>query len=419
MSKKKKKVKEPEPKAMKDFLCDLDQKFMQIVSKNTTKILNELWIKNFEENYKNGLWNIKNALNHDCLGIAKNKCVIGIGAGQCFNKNKDVLKEALNRDGVKNWENRSFITIASNHQFKPLLKMGIIPDFVMLVDASDVVYDQLCVDIPMMGQNTVLITGLHCSPKVLKAWTEQGRTIRYFLNMSKEVRAKFKDITGIDDTSHAIELGGNVLNGAWIVGLTKMGSTVFMCVGNDLSYADHPDLQKRKKEYYADGDYSTNDVTTGTGRDEATKMKKWAGYNLSRRLIVSPDPKDTLRRYNIELDLVGTTHTLWVYKIWLEAALMSQVQYTNNHFHYFNCTEGGILGVMSKEKTAVSFTDPTNWYMLDEVCRFYHTAMLGDAILQFEKSKELFECKERDARNAGVLVVPNYGDIVKSATLTR
>jgi hypothetical protein len=46
-------------------------------------------------------------------------------------------------DGVKSWFDRNFIILASNHQLKPLLNMGIIPDFVMVADASDVVMDQL------------------------------------------------------------------------------------------------------------------------------------------------------------------------------------------------------------------------------------------------------------------------------------
>ena len=138
-----------------------------MVSKNTKTHLVETWLTNLKKNVDNGLWQIHKPLNYDCIGIGKNKCTIGIGAGPSFNKNKEILMRNLNRDGVRNWNDRAFITICANHQYKPLLKMGIIPDFVMLVDGSDVVYDQLCKDIPVSGQNTVLVTGLHCSAKDL------------------------------------------------------------------------------------------------------------------------------------------------------------------------------------------------------------------------------------------------------------
>lgn len=391
-----------------EVTTEWDKQLLNVVSKNTKSHLTDLWLKNLKENYDNGLWKAHKPLIYDCLGIGRNKCVVGIGAGQSFNKNKDVLRDHLNRDGIKNWEERAYITICANHQYKPLLKMGIIPDFVMLVDASDVVYDQLCKDIPLMGQSTVLITGMHCSPKVLKEWTNQGRSIRFFLNAQETIREEFRVLTGEDDSRHFLELGGNVINGAWIVGIMKFGSTVFMCVGNDLAYNDCPDVEQRKKEYYADGDYSTNDKATGTGRDEASKMKKWAGFRLEKRRIVVADDKDPLRRYNIELDMMGTTHTLWVYKVWLEGTLMQQAAHNHNSFHYFNCTEGGILGVLARSKKSEDMSKPTNWYMLDEVCRFYHTAMLSDAMQYFEGCREIFLWqKQQGVRSAGGLVLPN------------
>ena len=71
-----------------------------------------------------------------------NKALIGVGAGQSFNKNKDILKKLTDWDGIKSWQDRNFVIMAANHQFKPLLKMGIIPVFVVVADASDVVMEQ-------------------------------------------------------------------------------------------------------------------------------------------------------------------------------------------------------------------------------------------------------------------------------------
>jgi hypothetical protein len=283
-----------------------------------------------------------------------------------------------------------------------LLNLGIIPDFVLLVDASDVVYDQLCKDIPDHGKSTILIAGLHCSPKVIKAWSEQGRDIRFILNTSNNAKEAYQKLTGNDPGGYSVELGGNVLNGAWVIAITKFHSHVFMAVGNDLSYQLSDDIDEQRKNYYSDKDYSTNAKVTGTGRDEAGRQKRWAGFSISSNALWT-NSKD---KYNIKLDLVGTSHTLWVYKTWLEATLMRQTKHKEVSFHYFNCSEGGILGVMSKCGDSMNLEqmrDKNNWYMFDDVCRFYHTAMLKDVFEHFEKCREVFDNQWQNGVNTNVL----------------
>jgi len=91
--------------------------------------------------------------------------------------------------------------------------------------------------------------------------------------------------------------------------------------------------------------------------------------------------------------VVGTSKTLWVYKTWLEGAIMSQTK-APVLFNYFNCTEGGILGVMAKDDRDEALFSKDNWYLLDEVAvnqhtgrPMYHTAMLKDATDLFIKIK--------------------------------
>jgi hypothetical protein len=348
------------------------------------------WVENLKENVKSKLWKKHKSLVDDCIGLGKNKAVIGVGSGASFNINKDILRHYLNRDGIREWENRAYITIAANHQFKPLLEMGIIPDFVLLVDASDVVFDQLTKDIPEHGKSSILIAGLHCSPKVLNKWSEQGRDIRFILNSANETRDMFQKLVGKDPNLYTVELGGNVLNGAWVIGISKMHSNVFVAVGNDLSFKLADNIEEQRKNYYSDKDYSTNAKVTGTGRDEAARFKRWAGFSITPRKIFT----SSKNRYNIKLDLVGTSHTLWVYKNWLESTLMRHIKHPIS-FHYFNCSEGGILGVMSKCGDSMDLDkmrDTSNWYMFDDVCRFYHTAILSDVLPHFEKCLEVFRC---------------------------
>ena len=385
--------------------------FVQTVNKTTGGMLSETWIRNVKSNKK--YWR-KHQKLRDLVGIGKNKAVIGVGAGQSFHKNKDVLKSYVNRDGVKSWGDRDFITIASNHQFKPLLEMGIIPDFVLVVDASDVIMDQLTKDIPSEAQGTQLIIGLHANPKVIKEWDKQDRGIIFYANTAPAIKEAADKYIKRGVKENIIELGGNVLNGAFMIGAGPMQSTIFMGVGNDLSFPMSEDAEEQRKSYYADGDYSTNAEVTGTGRDEGKSMTRWQGLNLERKRVITIDePIGSLRRYNINLDVVGTSHTLWVYKIWLETTMIGQTNLPT-YFHYFNCTEGGVLGVMAKEDDNESLFKEDNWYLLDEVCinkhtgkQMYMTAMLEDAFDIFLKTKRSQTWNGPVAPSANALVALN------------
>lgn len=404
--------------------------YVSRVNESTINILGKQWLDNMRRNKRfwrkqRKLIELRDIINPDgTRGLGANKCTIGIGSGASFNKNKDVLKQIVNEDGVKDWPDRNFITIAANHQFRPLMDMGIIPDFVLLVDASDVVMNQLTVDIPKAAKNVSLICGVHCSPRVLSEWTRQGRPLLFYTTPIMSMNEAFREIVNRDPIKHKIDLGGNVLNGSWMVGITRLHSNVFFGVGNDLSFKLEDKLDNQRKGYYSDGDYSTNAKETGTGRDEANSPKKWAGFSLSRRTIWLPgESHKGLNRYNIKLDIVGTTHTLWVYKTWLEATILGQLK-NKSHFHYFNCTEGGILGVIAKEDDDESLRRDDNWFLLDEVAvneqskaAMFHTAMLEDAFETFIKAKEIQRCPSAairtDARTAGVLVEPDRTTLVQ------
>ena len=372
---------------------------------NTTAWLEKLWSKNISENIKNKLWKKHGSIRKDCIKLGKNKALIGVGAGQSFNLNKRILKQVSDLDGTRDWNNRNFIITASNHQYKPLLKMGIIPDFVILVDGSDVMMKQLNEDIPPEGQNSILLTGLHCSPKVLKEWSRQGRQIRFYMPSTSGLDKVFERETRKKAVHHQILQGGNVLNTLFSIGLKFLHSTTFMALGNDLSYPIKDKLDDQRESYYSDGDYSSNAKKTGTGRDEASAGKRWLGFTLTPSRIYTGD----LDRYNVSLDIVGTSPTLWVYKTWIESNVLlnatSEVAY-----HYYNCSEAGIAGVMNKdmELKDESLRDDKSWYLLDEVCPRWKTRMFKDAINEFVAAKEVL-CQGGgilpDDHSAGVLAL--------------
>jgi len=386
-----------------DFIC--------AVNKSTLSILGDEWTANIKRNKK--YWKRHPKLR-DLRGLGRNKAVIGIGAGPSFKKNVDVLQKYVIEDGLKPWEEREFITIASNHQFKPLLKLGIIPDFVLLVDGAPTVQHQLTKDIPKEARNTQLITGIHAHPNIVKKWHNQGRGLIFFTTPADLIQNAAKDFGYKGYAKEKIELGGNVLNGAWMIGAAVFQSTVFMGVANDLSFEIKDCVDEQRNSYYADGDYSTNAKVTGSGRDEGKSEKRWAGYTMERKRIVRPnEPSGTKGRYNFQLDIVGTSHTLWVYKVWLETTMMQQAEHPV-HLHYFNCTEGGILGVMAKnEEDKDIMRSADNWYFLDEVCinkhtkkQMYMTAMLQDAIdlyLKARGSQKSWDCPDAQyATGSGV-----------------
>ena len=371
-------------------------------NKATVKKLHKGWRENIVKNVRGGLWKKHRSLAKDCIGLCKDKAIIAVGAGSSFNKNCQVLKRLHDADGFKDWEDRDFVIIASNHQYKPLLRMGIIPDFVMMVDASDVVYDQLCTDVPKIGQSTVLLTVIHASNKVLKEWDKQGRSIRFYLASTKGLDTVFEKESGKKAAPHKVNTGGNVLNTLWSIALKWFHSTTFICVGNDLSYPLDKDPDKQRETYYADGDYSTNAKVTGTGRDEAKDHKIWMGFNIERSPIYTSRLEE---RFNIEIEPVGTTHTLWVYKCWIEGQVALN-EGIGKKFHYYNCSEGGILGVLCKDDTVEGRKDENNWFLLDEVSKQYHTTTLEHAVNKFYTAKEVMRCRldVRDAINLVKLI---------------
>ena len=359
----------------------------------TVDWLKKLWLKNIEDNVKNKLWKKHGSISKDCVGLGLNKVLIGVGAGQSFNKNKDVLKRIADTDGIRSWKDRNFLIAASNHMYKPLLKMGIIPDFVSLIDGSDVVMDQLNKDIPSAGQNTILLAALHCSPNVLKEWSRQGREIRFYLTQTEGMAETFRKATHKHPMHHQVLQGGNVLNTLWSLGLKYLHSTTFMCLGNDLSYPLHDNIEKQRESYYADGDYSSNAPKTGTGRDEARAGKKWLGFSLNPSPIYTGNDK---KRYNINLEIVGTSPTLWAYKVWIESTVLVNMK-GERAYHYYNCSEGGIVGVMNKsmEFKDEDLRERSNWFMFDDVCPRWHTKTFKDATEEFLKAKEAYECPQK------------------------
>jgi hypothetical protein len=363
-------------------LSKKDWDFLALNNDKTLQYFVKIWKEHLKRNVKRGMLRKHKMLADDCVGLGKNKAVIAIGAGPSLKRNEKVLRQIYDADSTKPWDERDFIFIACNHMFKPLLNEGFIPDFVTLVDAGDIAMEQLTDNIPASGQNVTLLAGLQCSPKILKRWSNQGRSIRFYITSSDGQPETYLEETGDDPNRVQAVQGGNVLNMVWSLSLKFFRSSVYMVVGNDLSYPLHEDLEERRKHYYADKDYTSN---IKNRRDEANNvyegnLQGWRGIKLSRASIISPDAS---KRYNIELERVLTTGTLWVYKTWIESVVLANTKVLK--FHYYNCSEGGISGVMHRDGT--SYDDADSWFLLDDATKRWKTRLLEDAADEFIKAK--------------------------------
>lgn len=353
--------------------------YLGVLNRKTAGYFNEKWVNNIKENAP--LFEKHGSVLDGLEGLGFNKAVIGIGAGPSYNLNKHVLKRLNIGTWARRPEDQDFLFIASNHQLKTCLKDGIYPHFVMLCDSGDVVMPQLCAEIPSSARNVVLITTVAASPKVLKEWDRQGRAILFYVPKGEAEQDAFREATGINPAPHVLIQGGNVLNTMWILSLKFLKSTVFMCVGNDLSFPYTPNLRMRRRFYYADGDYSSNYENQ---RDEAKSKFAWMGFSHSKL--------ESSGRA-LCLQLFGTAHTLWNYKTWLEVQVSANAE-MKVKFHYYNCSEQGILGIIPRDWDSSNFFDKDNWQLLDSLAgNRYHTMKLLDAAGEFLAAKAMLESK--------------------------
>ena len=281
----------PFQKTMEDIsyskMCEDSPTLGQVISKGmwdymsgcdrfTQGVMQTVWNRNAKKNLKK-LYPKHGSLTESFLGFCRNKVLIGIGAGPSLNKNINHLKELFYYNLNFSLDKQQFVLAASNHQYKPLLRMGIVPHFVFLTDGDNHIHDQLCTDIPRIGQATVLIASIYSDYKTIKKWVGQGRHVCFIIPGNDEYQQLFKDITGEEPEPVTAGGGGNVLNSMFTTGMKILHARYFIALGNDLSYPYNPDIDKRRGMFYADGDYSAN---IKKGVDEAKDRFVWVGYSM-------------------------------------------------------------------------------------------------------------------------------------------
>jgi hypothetical protein len=329
--------------------------------------MEDMWLKNVDENL-DSLYDKCGCVGDGILGLAYNKCVIGIGSGPSYHINNKVLADAYRLNANLELADQPFIFITTNHQFSQCLKDGIHPHFVMAIDATKELNKQLG-RIPSQDvENTILIANMYCDPDALKRWVKRGGTVSFFIPENPIVIERFKEKGDPDLAS--LQSAGNVMNMMWLASLRFLHSQVFFCVGNDLSFDYTLDVKQRAKSFYADGN-----IAEDHERNQTKDYMAWQGFKFSDSVI---DYKP-----QIDMELRGTSRQLFQYKLWLELHALNFANSKNTKFSYFNCSEQGILGVLAHDWETESLYKRDNWFLLDEICPWYHTSKLADAVSMF------------------------------------
>jgi len=352
----------------------------------TVSTMEDVWKENVNANLKK-LYPKYKSIAHAFFDFGKDKAFIGVGAGPSLNNNIEHLEWVYKFNAQFRLEEQPFIIAACNHQFKPLLERGIFPHLVFLSDGGSHIYDQLCKDIPKLGQSTILIASIYADHKTLVNWIKQGRTLCFTVPGQDMYQQIFKDAIGEDPSAFTVGSGGNVLNTMFTSSLKVLHSNYFMALGNDLSYPYDPEIEKRRSMFYADGDYSSN--IKRKGADEAKNNFTWIGFRMR------DNPFQEGKKI-IDLEKVNTSRQMFIYKTWLESHVTMWESDPNIWFIYYNCSESGIAGVLARDYEPDLLDDPENWYMLDDVVpKRWRTRSLLQAVNEFLEARLI--CRENDA----------------------
>jgi hypothetical protein len=230
---------------------------------------------------------------------------------------------------------------------------------------------------PSWARNSILITGMHTSHKILEKWDKHGGLISFFMIGDDDEKKWFETETGEDADGVWTSQGGNVMNTLWFLANRVFKTQVFIMVGNDLCFKYSDDKEERAKSFYADGDYRLNILNK---RDEAKDNFGWMGFNLKPSII---EP----RKLMMDMELVGMSRQLWIYKTWLE--VQSAILAEDHKFHIFNASEAGVCGVLARTYDSAAMQSKENWFLLDDILSKWTTTTLTQACRKYLEARRL------------------------------
>lgn len=242
----------------------------------------DVWLENTEKNLQWAEKNPEKVIGSiDKIDKHAGLAVVFVGMGPSI---KRAVKHLRNLD-------KRFVIVATNSSAKYLLDRGIKPNYVIAIDGKP---GSWTLKLGRKAKDIIGLFGTNVDPGALDDWPGKVLFIPHGVK-SKKVMNKLTSKFGPPFPG-----GGNALNGATLVFVMKTEASIFLYVGNDLSF---------KKTYYAD-------------------RKCQHDY-------------DNVKFYarDIHGKTVYTLFPLWEYKVFLEN-LASQ---SHGDFAFINCS-GGIFG---------------------------------------------------------------------------
>jgi hypothetical protein len=215
-----------------------------------TKQLRKIWHMNIGHNMayirRADVKNLRELAETETKGSA---LVVAGGPSIAIHNHLDVLKDSGYKGTI----------VACDRMLKPLLEKGIVPDYVLTVDASDIILE---------FYKTKLFRENRKNIRVLLHYTTSPKVVRYLYRLKAEVywfivHTEFtiqddSDVLGpvyMSMTKHnpeglqTIVAGGNVGVAAWAFSWVVLKKNPVMLIGMDMGYPEGTDL--RKTYYYS------------------------------------------------------------------------------------------------------------------------------------------------------------------------
>ncbi len=239
----------------------------RIIQRNTQKIFANVMAKNLFLNARYLLDGYKTTqliqvIPNDITGIV-------VAAGPSLNKNIKDLKEACGKA----------LIIAVDTAIKPLLREGIKPDMVMIVDALKPL-ELFKVD----GMKELpLVSTMNAASEVLEYHTGKKFFYHEGYGFAEEILCKSKEIVG------GVSSGGSVATSAFSL-LHKIGLTTIILVGQDLAYSNN--------RMYADGTFEEKMKEVNTDGMEMVEG------NFEKKVPTAGDLKKFLEWYNDTIAII-------------------------------------------------------------------------------------------------------------------
>lgn len=202
------------------FPDEINQSMIIDVQTVTQKI--PLWMSNVRENFAA----IKGGKDIKDISVVENTPALIIGAGPSLHKNKHL--ELLAETGFKG------NIFATDAILKDCLEYGIVPDYVLFVDASDKIYH--FIDHDIVDKYADKLTAIMCittHPSVVKRWKGD---IYWFNTVMEEFYApNVGHILQLLTHGTILSTGGHCAGLGWTFAILRRHNPIVL-IGTDLSY---------------------------------------------------------------------------------------------------------------------------------------------------------------------------------------